>query len=75
MSYCRYSSDNCESDVFLYHSKGEGWHLHASNEKKSYSYLYKRLYFVKQRLLKLREEGLHVPQKALDRVEEELNGT
>lgn len=66
MSYCRADKD---SDVYSYHSIVTGHFVtHANGE--SYSDETPQSFL--DRLLKLRAEGLKVPQNAIDRIADEI---
>ena len=78
MSYCRFSSDNSLSDVYIYIG-GDGYHTHISYA--TWRPLAGK-YFVDTTLEQLRDRvnGLiadeyHVPMKVMDRINSELSAT
>lgn len=89
MSYCRFSSDDGKSDVYVYHSVQGGYVTHVAgrrstgkgaNEYENINLPHAGAEFtddgpalVKARLLELRELGYHIPQAAIDRLQREIN--
>lgn len=85
MSYCRWSSDDFKSDVYVYgmYSKGKKiWPIHIAEMKSELipiglpydgqNWSAETLEEIEQKLLLLRETGYHVPERALQRIRMEM---
>lgn len=64
MSYCRWSCDDFKSDVYAYASGNSHWTIHLKGGETRYYSTVEDFYLD---LVKLRDDGYHVPEHALDR--------
>ena len=85
MSYCRWSSGGDPSDVYCFGDGQGGWTTHVAMSRLSgaeqrpiglphdgKAFWDKTLQDLKARLLSLRQLGYHVPDHAIDRIDQEL---
>jgi hypothetical protein len=71
LSYCRWSSDDFKSNIYAYDSGEEGYIIIIDNGDTIVSFTAEDFL---DSLYNLRVQGFHVPQKAIDRVVEEIKG-
>ena len=70
MSYCSFGSDNYKSDVYVFRSEN-GWRILVTDGG---HYELDTLKKLKDKLLELKERDYYVPDYALKRIDEEING-
>ena len=71
MSYCRWSSDNFQCDVYCYADVSGGYTTHVKDGK---TYNDATPEQAADRLQELRNSGYKVPQYAIDELRSESNG-
>ena len=77
MAYCRFSSDDGKSDVYMLLELSGTWTIYVKRQNRKQFWLscfngISTRQEVIDKLLNIRSKGYHVPESALDRLREEI---